>query len=159
MDLLKTQLEYARKAYESAEEAQRACYEILKVNPHNAENPVPTQSQFDTANQGVLAFIRTMAELRHTLERRIAERTARWESVSVLEAVIRCGSKERKIVLAKPNDRIDEPFITESFYTAIRNKWAEECAHSDITTDEPFDILVVNRRGKTIAKIERNWRR
>jgi len=154
MDILSTELTYAQEAYAKAGDAQKLLNGLIKLwrySPFCGE--LFSYDQLKKADDGILAFMRTMTETATLLDRRIKERRAKWENAPVLEAVIRCGDLTRKIVIAKPNDRISEPFVTESFLTAIRNKWKTD---EVITTDEDYDILVINRKGKTVAVIERN---
>ena len=102
------------------------------------------------AKSGIADFIRTMFAQEQFLARRIEEQTARFNAQAVLEAVITHGDQSRKIVVAKPNERVDTPFIGESFYKAICATWGT----TDIKTTEDYEIAVVNRRGHIVKTIE-----
>ncbi len=102
------------------------------------------------AESGIVDFIRAMVATEQGLKRKADEQTARFDATAVLEAVITHGDQTRKIVVAKPNATLDEPFVSESFYKAICETWDT----TDIKTAEDYDIAVVSRKGRIITKIK-----
>ena len=137
----KTKLKLAQDAHSFAVKAKE-CYNAIFEDRD-------TPASAAKAENGIVDFIRAMVATEQTLKRKADEQTARFNASAVLEAVITHDDQTRKIVVAKPNATLDEPFISESFYKAICATWNT----TDIKTAEDYEIAVVSRKGRIITKI------
>lgn len=146
MNGLAVQLEAVRKAHANAVQATEAWGEYLTQSRETGED------RAKTARDALLAFLRIAVSAERELEELLAERNRAFEAATVLQAVIRWNGLERKIVVAKPNFRIDEPFIPEGFYRAIREKWNVP-ETDEIVTAEAYDIVVIDHFNRRIATI------
>jgi len=95
-------------------------------------------------------FVTLMAELTRTaeeLDRKIEERRKRFDSVPVLQALLRfADGTTRKVAVSKPTNEIEEPYIGEMFYTALKAKGVA-------VSLETYPVLVVDRRKRVVAEI------
>ncbi len=138
----KAKLRLAQDAHSFAVKAKE-CYNALY-----ADRDTPASAA--RAENGIIDFIRAMVATEQDLKRKADEQTERFNATAVLEAVIAHGDQTRRIVVAKPNATLDEPFISESFYKAICETWDTGA----IKTAEDYDIAVVSRKGRIITKIK-----
>ena len=95
-------------------------------------------------------FVSLMAELTRTAEeltRKIEERRKRFESVPVLQAMLRFkDGSTRCVVVSKPTDAIDEPYIGEMFHATLVKQGI-------VASLEDYPILVVDRRKRIVGEI------
>ena len=95
-------------------------------------------------------FASLMTELTRTAEeltRKIEERRKRFDSVPVLQAMLRFkDGSTRRVAVNKPTDAIDEPYIGEMFHAALVKQGV-------VATLEDYPVLVIDKRKKIINKI------
>lgn len=91
-----------------------------------------------------------MTELTRTAEeltRKIEERRKRFDSVPVLQAMLRFkDGSTRRVAVSKPTDAIDEPYIGEMFHAALVKQGV-------VATLEDYPVLVIDKRRHVIGKI------
>ena len=91
-----------------------------------------------------------MTELTHTAEeltRKIEERRKRFDSVPVLQAMLRFkDGSTRRVAVSKPTDEIEEPYIGEMFHAALQKQGV-------VASLEAYPVLVVDRRKRIVAEI------
>ena len=97
-----------------------------------------------------LPFAPILVSLTHTAEdidRRIAERRARFDATPVLQATLRFrDGTTRRVAVSKPTNEIDEPHIGAMFHDApVKTGVVETCG--------PWPVLVVDRRGRVVGEI------
>jgi len=81
------------------------------------------------------------------LTRRIEERRKRFDSVPVLQAMLRFkDGSTRRVAVSKPTDSIDEPYIGEMFHAALIKQGV-------VASLEAYPVLVVDRRKRIVAEI------
>ena len=92
---------------------------------------------------------RTTVPTAEDIDRRIAERRARFDAAPVLQATLRFrDGTTRRVAVSKPTNEIDEPHIGEMFHAAlVRQGVAASC--------EAWPVLVVDRRGRVVGEIPR----
>jgi len=135
---MREQLETIREAYDHAMRAQGLYNAYRKAAGVNG-----------TATPE-LPFAPILVALTHTAEdidRRIAERRARFDAAPVLQATLRFrDGTTRRVAVSKPTDEIDEPHIGEMFHAAlVKQGVAASC--------EAWPVLVVDRRGRVAGEI------
>lgn len=135
---MREQLETVREAYDHAMRAQELYNAYRKA------------AGADGTATPELPFAPILVALTHTAEdidRRIAERRARFDAAPVLQATLRFrDGSTRRVAVSKPTDEIDEPHIGEMFHAAlVRQGVAASC--------EPWPVLVVDRRGRVVGEI------
>ena len=135
---LKEQLETVRDAYDHAMRAQGMYNDYRKeAGAHGAATPE-------------LPFAPIIVALTHTAEdidRRIRERRARFDSVPVLQALLRFkDGATRKVAVSKPSGEIEEPYIGEMFYDALVRQGV-------VASLENYPILVVDKRRRIVGEI------
>ncbi len=95
-------------------------------------------------------FASLMTELTRTAEeltRKIEERRKRFDSVPVLQAMLRFkDGSTRRVAVSKPTDAIDEPYIGEMFHAALVKQGV-------VATLEDYPVLVIDKRRHVIGKI------
>ena len=95
-------------------------------------------------------FVSLKTELTRTAEeltRKIEERRKRFDSVPVLQAMLRFkDGSTRRVAVSKPTDAIDEPYIGEMFHAALVKQGV-------VATLEDYPVLVIDKRKKIINKI------
>ena len=137
---MREQLETVRDAYDHAMRAQELYNAYRKVAGANG-----------TATPE-LPFASILAAITHTAEdidRRIAERRARFDAVPVLQALLRFkDGTTRRVAVSKPTDEIDEPYIGEMFHAALVRQGV-------VASCEAWPVLVVDRRGRVVGEIPR----
>ena len=137
---MREQLETVRDAYDHAMRAQELYNAYRKVADANG-----------TATPE-LPFASILAAITHTAEdidRRIAERRARFDAVPVLQALLRFkDGTTRRVAVSKPTDEIDEPYIGEMFHAALVRQGV-------VASCEAWPVLVVDRRGRVVGEIPR----
>ena len=137
---MREQLETVRDAYDHAMRAQ-GLYNAYRKTAGADGTATPE-----------LPFASILAALTHTTEdidRRIAERRARFDAAPVLQAQLRFrDGTTRRVAVSKPTDEIDEPYIGEMFHAAlVKQGVAASC--------EAWPVLVVDRRGRIVGEIPR----
>lgn len=142
MSAISHQLEAVREARANAALAAEAWGEYVSAS-----------GKSDAAGDVLAAFLRMSEIVERELSDTIEKRRRAFDAAPVLQAVVGWRGLERRIVVAKPNARIDEPNIPESFYRAIRRNWAIPDGDR-LTTREPYEIAVVDRTGRVVEKIE-----
>ena len=135
---LKEQLETIREAYDHAMRAQ-GLYNSYRKAAGAGGTATPE-----------IPFTPILVALTHTAEdidRRIAERRARFDAAPVLQATLRFrDGTTRRVAVSKPTDEIDEPHIGEMFHSALVKQGVVE-------TCEAWPVLVVDRRGRIVGEI------
>jgi len=130
-------------------ELVRQCYDKVASAMSDWQNYRKAAGAGGTATPE-MPFTPLLVALTHTAEdidRRIAERRARFDAVPVLQAELRFrDGRTRRVAVSKPTDEIDEPHIGEMFHAALVKQGVVE-------TCEPWPVLVVDRRGRVIAEI------
>lgn len=132
---LKEQLETIREAYDHAMRAQ-TLYNAYRKTAGTNGTATPE-----------LPFAPILVALTHAAEdidRRIAERRARFDAEPVLQATLRFrDGTTKRVAVSKPTDEIDEPYIGEMFHAAlVKQGVAASC--------EAWPVLVVDRRGRVV---------
>lgn len=135
---LKEQLETIREAYDHAMRAQGL---------YNAYRKAAGADGTATPEMPFTPLLVALTHVAEDIDRRIAERRARFDAVPVLQATLRFrDGTMRRVAVSKPTDEIDEPHIGEMFYAAlVKQGVAETC--------EPWPVLVVDRRGRVVGEI------
>lgn len=138
---LKEQLETIREAYDHAMRAQ-GLYDAYRKAA--GENGTATPEMPFTP---LLVSLTNTAE---DIDRRIRERRERFDAAPVLQATLRFrDGTTRRVVVSKPTDEIDEPHIGEMFHAAlVKQGVAASC--------EAWPVMVVDRRGRVVGKIDKN---
>lgn len=135
---MREQLETVRDAWAKVAEAQGLYNAYRKAAGAN-----------DTATPE-LPFAQILVALTHTAEdidRRIAERRARFDAAPVLQATLRFrDGTTRRVAVSRPTDEIDEPHIGKMFHAALVKQGVVE-------TCEAWPVLVVDRRGRIVGEI------
>lgn len=71
----------------------------------------------------------------------------RFNGVALLQATIRSGERSMRIAVAKPDDRCDEPYISEAAYSALRSRLGAKDG-CELAADGDFPVCVLSRSGK-----------
>jgi len=152
MSRIKRQLETAQSVWNKAGDAQKEWNSLLSTFREKGITNAECVREEDAKNatEAILAFMRVVTETAQNLSRKAEERRRKFENTPVLQAVIAYDGKTRTIPVSVPNGRIDDPFITERFYRAIRENWKMP-DEAKIVSCEDFDIVVIDqsRRIKT----------
>jgi hypothetical protein len=81
------------------------------------------------------------------MQREEDERMRRFNAVPILQATLRFrDGKTRRVVVSMPNDRIEEPYIAESFHSALIKQGVVSC-------DEAWPVLVVDKYKRVVGRI------
>lgn len=138
---LKKQLELVRDCYDKVASAQNA-WTAYRRAAGEGGTATPELPQF-------VALLTDLTRTAESLDRKIEERRKRFDSVPVLQALLRfADGTTRKVAVSKPTDEIEEPYIGEMFYTALKTKGVA-------VSLETFPVLVVDRRKRVVAKIDK----
>ena len=127
---LRERLAAAEDALKKAQEAQEAWRGYLSLSGLS-----------DAPDANLARFCAVVAD---AVAKCRAERDAlicRFAAVSILQVRLRVGGTERRIVVAKPDDRVDVPHIGEAFYSAL-------AAKGEVVNLEDYDVAVVDSRGR-----------
>ena len=91
----------------------------------------------------IASLTMTLAEAK----RQYAERLRRFDAIPVLQATF-CFSdgSTRRIAVSKPTDEIEEPYIGETFYDALKKQGV-------VASLESYPVFVVDRRRRIINEI------
>lgn len=90
---------------------------------------------------------RRIDERLEAVRRKDEERRRRFDAVPVLQAALRFrDGTTRRVVVSKPTDEIDEPFVGEMFHTALVKQGV-------VASLEDYPVLVVDRRRRVVAEI------
>lgn len=136
---LKKQLELVRDCYDKVASAQNA-WTAYRRAAGEGGTATPELPQF-------VALLTDLTRTAESLDRKIEERRKRFDSVPVLQALLRfADGTTRKVAVSKPTDEIEEPYIGELFYTALKMKGVS-------VSLETFPVLVVDRRKRVVAEI------
>ena len=139
MESLRTQLDLVQESYLKVASAHNFYTAYRRAAGHGGtETPELPQ------------FVALMTELTHTAEeltRKIEERRKRFDSVPVLQAMLRFkDGSTRRVAVSKPTSAIDEPHVGEMFYAALERQGV-------VASLEPFPVLVVDKRNRVTGKI------
>lgn len=139
MGSLRTQLDLVQESYLKVASAHNFYTSYRRAAGHGGTE-TPELSQFASL----------MTELTRTSEeltRKIEERRKRFDSVPVLQAMLRFrDGTTRRVVVSKPTDEIDEPFVGEMFHAALVKQGV-------VASLEDYPVLVVDRRRRVVAEI------
>ena len=136
---MKQQLELVRDCYDKVASAQKLWNDYRRVAGESG-TATPELPQL----KWLLGMFTRTAEM---LDRKIEERRKRFDSVPVLQALLRfADGTTRKVAVSKPTDEIEEPYIGEMFYTALK-------AQGVAVSLETYPVLVVDRRKRVVAVI------
>ena len=90
---------------------------------------------------------RRIDEQLEAVQRKIEERRKRFDSVPVLQAMLRFkDGSTRRVAVSKPTDEIEEPYIGEMFHAALQKQGV-------VASLEAYPVLVVDRRKRIVAEI------
>lgn len=90
---------------------------------------------------------RRLDEQLEAVRRKDEERRRRFDAVPVLQAALRFrDGTTRRVVISKPTDEIDEPFVGEMFHAALVKQGV-------VASLEDYPVLVVDRRKRVVAEI------
>ena len=139
MESLRTQLDLVQESYLKVASAHNFYTAYRRAAGHGGtETPELPQ------------FVALMTELTHTAEeltRKIEERRKRFDSVPVLQAMLRFkDGSTRRVAVSKPTDEIEEPYIGEMFHVALQKQGV-------VASLESYPVLVVDRRKRIVAEI------
>lgn len=139
MESLRTQLDFVQESYRKVASAHNFYTAYRRAAGHGGmETPELPQ------------FVALMTELTHMAEeltRKIEERRKRFDSVPVLQAMLRFkDGSTRRVAVSKPTDAIDEPYIGEMFHAALVKQGV-------VATLEDYPVLVIDKRRHVIGKI------
>ena len=139
MESLRTQLDLVQESYLKVASAHNFYTTYRRAAGHGGtETPELPQ------------FVALMTELTHTAEeltRKIEERRKRFDSVPVLQAMLRFkDGSTRRVAVSKPTDEIEEPYIGEMFHAALQKQGV-------VASLEAYPVLVVDRRKRIVAEI------
>ena len=139
MESLRTQLELVQESYLKIASAHNF-YTAYRRAAGNGGTESPELPQ----------FVALMTELTHMVEeltRKIDERRKRFDSVPVLQAMLRFkDGTTRRVAVSKPTDEIAEPFVGEMFHAALVKQGV-------VASLEDYPVLVVDRRRRVVAEI------
>jgi hypothetical protein len=139
MKSIHTQLDLVQQSYRDVASA-RDLYTAYRRAAGEGGTETPELPQFASL----------MTELTRTAEeltRKIEERRKRFDSVPVLQAMLRFkDGSTRRVAVSKPTDSIDEPYIGEMFHAALVKQ-------DVVASCEPWPVLVVDRRGRVVGEI------
>ena len=139
MESIRTQLDLVQESYLKVASAN---------NFYNAYRRAAGECGTETPE--LPQFVALMTELTHTAEkltRKIEERRKRFDSVSVLQAMLRFkDGSTRRVAISKPTDEIEEPYIGEMFYAALQKQGV-------VASLEAYPVLVVDRRRRIVGEI------
>lgn len=99
------------------------------------------------------ALVRELTDERAEVVAEIERRSHQFDDVAILQARISYGGKSAKIACAKPNERCDEPSVTEAAYNAVLRRLGVPNGETP-TSAETFPVAVLDRAGRTVATIE-----
>lgn len=99
------------------------------------------------------ALVRELSDERAEIAGEIERRAHRFDDVAILQARISYGGRSAKIACAKPNEKCDEPSVTEAAYNAVLRRLGVPNGERP-TSAETFPIAVLDRAGWTVAIIE-----
>ena len=136
---MKQQLELVRDCYDKVASAQKLWNDYRRA-----------AGKSGTAMPELPQFVTLMTELTRTaemLDRKIEERRKRFDSVPVLQALLRfADGTTRKVAVSKPTGEIEEPFIGEMFHAALVKQGV-------VSSLETYPVLVVDKRKRIVAEI------
>ena len=139
MKSLRTQLDLVQESYLKVASA-KDCYTAYRRAAGHGGRETPELPQ----------FVALMTELTHTAEeltRKIEERRKRFDSIPVLQAMLRFkDGSTRRVAVSKPTDEIEEPYIGEMFHEALQKQGV-------VASLEAYPVLVVDRRKRIVAEI------
>jgi len=138
----KIRLNMVRDALSLLADASRKIQEIEAATP-----PDEVWSQTITVRSSLHTATGVLERYRQVLQRQEDERRKRFDSVPVLQAMLRFkDGSTRRVAVSKPTDAIDEPHIGEMFYAALERQGV-------VASLEPFPVLVVDKRNRVTGKI------
>lgn len=139
----KIRLNMIRDALLLLGDASRKVAEIEAATP-----PDEVWSESIYIRTSLASATRGLESLRQSLEREEEKRRRRFDFAPVLQALLRFkDGSTRRVAVSKPtDDAIDEPHVGEKFYAALVRQGV-------VATLEQFPVLVVDRRGRVVAKI------
>ena len=138
----KIRLNMIRDALLLLGDASRKVAEIEAATP-----PDEVWSESIYIRTSLASATRGLESLRQSLEREEEKRRRRFDFAPVLQALLRFkDGSTRRVAVNKPTDAIDEPHVGEKFYAALVRQGV-------VATLEQFPVLVVDRRGRVVAKI------
>ena len=138
----KIRLNMVRDALSLLADASRKIQEIEAATP-----PDEVWSPTITVRSSLHTATGVLERYRQVLQRQEDERRKRFDSVPVLQAMLRFkDGSTRRVAVSKPTDAIDEPHIGEMFYAALERQGV-------VASLEPFPVLVVDKRNRVTGKI------
>lgn len=138
----KIRLNMVRDALSLLADASRKIQEIEAATP-----PDEVWSESIYIRTSLASATRGLESLRQSLEREEEKRRRRFDFAPVLQALLRFkDGSTRRVAVSKPTSAIDEPHVGEKFYAALVRQGV-------VATLEQFPVLVVDRRGRVVAKI------
>ena len=139
MESLRTQLDLVQESYLKVASA---------MNFYTAYRRAAGEGGTETPE--LPQFVSLMTELTRTTEeltRKIEERRKRFDSIPVLQAMLRFkDGSTRRVAVSKPTDEIEEPYIGEMFHAALQKQGV-------VASLEAYPVLVVDRRKRIVAEI------
>lgn len=138
----KIRMNMVRDALRLLADASRKVEEIESAAPPDEvwSESIYTHTSLASAKKG-------LESLRQSLERKEEERRKRFDSIPVLQAMLRFkDGSTRRVAVSKPTDEIDEPHIGEMFYAALQKQGV-------VASLEAYPVLVVDRRKRIVAEI------
>ncbi len=138
---------FVKKHLEQVKSAKRKVEEAIALLKEQGDT-----AEVKTAIQSLQSSIVRIEAIKTVMQNEV-NRLNKAFDVPLLQAVIHAGTHKEKIVIRKPNARFDFPFIPESYYDKIRSQWGLDRSDK-IVTDEIYDIYVVGKYDKIIAKIK-----
>ena len=139
MKNLKTQLDLVQESYLKVASANNF-YTAYRRAAGEGGTETPELPQF-------VALMTALTRTAEELTRKVEERRKRFDSVPVLQAMLRFkDGSTRRVAVSKPTDATEEPYIGEMFHVALQKQGV-------VATLEDYPVLVIDRRKRVVAEI------
>ena len=139
MKNLKTQLDLVQESYLKVASANNF-YTSYRRAAGEGGTETPELPEF-------VALMTALTRTAEELTRKIEERRKRFDSVPVLQAMLRFkDGSTRRVAVSKPTDAIEEPYIGEMFHVALQKQGV-------VASLEDYPVLVIDRRKRVVAEI------